>query len=50
MTDQHDKERAQREEELEREELEGQEGEELPDREAMSVIDMPGGGLGPPVE
>lgn len=35
-------------EELERDELEEQEGEELPDREAMSIIDVPGHGLGPP--
>jgi hypothetical protein len=29
-------------------ELEDQETEELPGREAMSTLDLPGGGLGPP--
>jgi hypothetical protein len=33
---------------LEPDELEKQEGEELPDREVMSVLDIGDGGLGPP--
>ena len=34
--------------ELSPEELEEQSGEPLPDREVLSIFDMPGGGLGPP--
>jgi hypothetical protein len=34
--------------ELDEEELEEQDGEELPDREVMSVITPPGDSLGPP--
>jgi hypothetical protein len=35
-------------EELDPEELEQQQAEELPDRELMSLIDLPGQGLAPP--
>lgn len=35
--------------ELSREELEGQTGEELPDREAMSIVDLDGGMTAMPV-
>jgi hypothetical protein len=35
-------------EELEPDELEGQEGKELPERELISIIDVGNGGLAPP--